>query len=125
LRQPVRLLPSVKPCANFNKLSFSLAFVTLYIFSVTRSDFFPDTPTPLYTKQNHLKMRSFILAGLSLLTLGAVAQPLEARQTTCMTTANAQRVAQNFRALIHEEFNKTLALTALDKNFVDYSGEQF
>jgi len=69
-------------------------------------------------------MRSFILAGLSLLSLGAVAQPfdiLEKRAATCMTTSNAVKVAQNFRSLIHDEFNTTLAQTALTKDFVDYS----
>jgi len=66
-------------------------------------------------------MRSFIAAGLSLLALGATAQPLEARAATCMTTANSVKVAQNFRALIHEEFNVTLAKTAMTKDFTDYS----
>ncbi|KAK5171109.1 uncharacterized protein LTR77_004253 [Saxophila tyrrhenica] len=67
-------------------------------------------------------MRSFIAAGLSLLTL-ASAQPfeLEKRSATCMATKDAVKVAQNFRALIHEEFNTTLAQTAMTKDFTDYS----
>jgi len=38
-----------------------------------------------------------------------------------MTNAQAVKVAQNFRALIHETFNSTLAKTALTKDFTDYS----
>ena len=68
-------------------------------------------------------MRSFITAALSLLAIGASASPLEARQTSCMTNAQAVKVAQNFRALIHETFNITLAKTALAKDFTDYSGK--
>lgn len=68
-------------------------------------------------------MRSFIVAAFSLLSLGAIAQPLEVekRATACMTNSQAAKVAQNFRALIHEEFNTTLAKTALTKDFTDYS----
>ncbi len=49
-------------------------------------------------------MRNFFVAGL--LAVGAVASPLVERATTCMTTKNAVQVAQNFRSLIHDEFNK-------------------
>jgi len=66
-------------------------------------------------------MRSFIVAAVSLLSLGAIAQPLEERATACMTGAQAAKVAQNFRALIHETFNETLAKTAMTKDFTDYS----
>ena len=38
-----------------------------------------------------------------------------------MTKSDAARVAGNFRALIHETFNTTLAQTALTKDFTDYS----
>jgi hypothetical protein len=62
-------------------------------------------------------MRGLILATLSLFSLGAVAAPAAA----CMTKSDASRVAGNFRALIHETFNTTLAQTALTKDFTDYS----
>jgi len=66
-------------------------------------------------------MKGFLAAAASVLALGASASPIEERATACMTKANAQQVAGNFRALIHETFNKTLALTSMTKNFVDYS----
>jgi len=71
-------------------------------------------------------MKGFVAATLSLLALGATASPIEAspieeRAAACMTKPEAQQVAQNFRDLIHETFNKTLALQAMTKNFHDYS----
>jgi len=73
-------------------------------------------------------MKSFITAAVSLLALGATASPIEVeeraieeRAAACMTKAEAGVVAQNFRANIHETFNKTLALTSMTKNFHDYS----
>lgn len=66
-------------------------------------------------------MRSFIVAAVSLLALGTSASPLVERAAPCMSTSQAAKVAQNFRALIHEEFNKTLAQTAMTKDFTDYS----
>ena len=62
-------------------------------------------------------MRGLILATVSLFSLGAVAAPAAA----CMTSSDAARVAGNFKALINETFNKTLAVTALTKDFTDYS----
>jgi len=62
-------------------------------------------------------MRGFILATLSLFSLGAVAAPAAA----CMTKKDASRVAGNFRALIHDTFNTTLAKTAMTTDFTDYS----
>jgi hypothetical protein len=64
-------------------------------------------------------MRNFIVAGL--LAAGAMASPLVERATTCMTTAQAVKVAQNFRALIHDTFNTTLAQTSMTADFTDYS----
>ena len=69
-------------------------------------------------------MRNFFLTGL--LAVGAIASPvavdqLESRAAPCLTNADAQKVAQNFRALIHEPFNVTLAKTAFAVDFVDYS----
>jgi len=58
-------------------------------------------------------MRGLILATISLFSLGAAA--------SCMTGADASRVAGNFQALIHDTFNKTLAKTAMTADFTDYS----
>jgi hypothetical protein len=66
-------------------------------------------------------MRNFLVAGL--LAVGAVASPLVERAQTCMTTKDSVKVAQNFRALIHETFNTTLAKTAMTAQFHDYSGK--
>ncbi len=62
-------------------------------------------------------MRGFVLATLSLFSLGAVAAPA----APCMTSSDATRVAGNFRALIAETFNTTLARTALTADYTDYS----
>lgn len=81
-------------------------------------------------------MRFTSFAAVSALAMGAIAAPLEAfqgfemvddipdfdkRDGTCMSGAEAKKVAQNFRALIHDPFNTTLAQTSMTKDFADYS----
>lgn len=62
-------------------------------------------------------MRGFVLATVSLLSAAVSAAPSAA----CMTKSDAARVAGNFKALINEEFNTTLAKTAMTADFTDYS----
>lgn len=78
----------------------------------------------------------YSIAALSALAVGALAGPIDSmsgfrvsgelpkiqeRDATCMSTDEAQRVAENFKNLINLEFNTTLAKTALTKDFTDYS----
>jgi hypothetical protein len=70
-------------------------------------------------------MRSFILPALALFTLSTIAAPAPSTgtnsQSTCMTEADAKKVANNFKDLINLDFNKTLAREALCEDFHDYS----
>lgn len=59
-------------------------------------------------------MRTQILASVSLLAAGAYAQ-------ACMTTAEAQQVADNFQALIDQPFSIPLAEAALTPDYVDWA----
>lgn len=78
----------------------------------------------------------YSIAALSALAIGALAGPIDSmsgfrisgeipkiqeRDSTCMSTDEAQRVAENFKDLINLTFNQTLAKTALTKDFTDYS----
>lgn len=80
-------------------------------------------------------MRYSIVA-LSAMAVGALAGPIESfsgfrlsgelpkiqeRDATCMSAGEATKVANNFKDLINLTFNKTLAQTALTKDFTDYS----
>lgn len=70
-------------------------------------------------------MRSSLFSLIALLTLSASAAPaLSTRgdsSSTCLTDADATKVANNFKDLINLDFNKTLAREALCEDFHDYS----
>jgi hypothetical protein len=68
-------------------------------------------------------MRSFVFAAVSAFAIGAFAlpSPFVERASACLTDADATRVAQNFKALINQPFDKTLAVQALTVDFTDYS----
>ena len=77
-------------------------------------------------------MRSSTISALSLLALGVTAVPAPQVSSvshggsplppgSCMTRAEAEQVAQNFKDLQDEVFNITLAREAVAKDFIDYN----
>ncbi len=60
-------------------------------------------------------MRTEILASLSLLAASALAG------NACLTSAEADLVANNFKALINQPFSTALATAALTSNYVDWA----
>lgn len=70
-------------------------------------------------------MRSSFLSTVALFTLSATAvpslYPRSNSSSTCLTTADANKVANNFRDLIALPFSTSLATEALCADFQDYS----
>lgn len=70
-------------------------------------------------------MRPFTVLVQCLLAVGVVAVPatgsIKEKRATCLTLADAQLVANNFKDLQDEPFNATLAREAADPDLVIYN----